>query len=96
MSLHELLERVHDRESFFDFVLALADERRIDAREEQQNPSSLYGPTRRGWENTSIEDFLDAALRWAQATRMGQTQGLEEEPSWKAFAVFLYLGKIYE
>ena len=96
MSLHTLLEQVHDRQSFFDFVSALASERRADALEERSHPSSSYGPTRRGWENISIEDFLDAALRWAQTTNMGQTQGLGEEPSWKAFAVFLYGGKIYE
>jgi hypothetical protein len=96
MSPSQLLDRVHDRDSFFDFISALSNERRTDAREERENPSSPYGPTGRGWENTTIGDFLGAALRWAKTTQMGQTQGLGGEPSWKAFAVFLYVGKIYE
>jgi len=96
MSPEQLLERVHDRESFFEFVSALANERRTDAIAERAQPSLPYGPTQSGWENTTVEDFLDAALRWAQTTRMGQTQGLSEEASWKSFAVFLWCGKIYE
>lgn len=96
MLLHELLEQVDDRDSFFKFVSALSNERRLDAREERDDPSPPYGPTHRGWENTTIEDFLEAALAWAKTTQMGRTQGLGEEPSWKSFAAFLYLGKIYE
>ena len=47
----------------------------------------------RGWNNVTIEDFLEAALAWAQSTGMGASQG---EPSWQAFAAFLYCGKSYE
>jgi hypothetical protein len=38
----------------------------------------------------------EAALSWAEDTDMGVDQGLPPEPSWRAFAVFLYCGKIYE
>ncbi len=48
------------------------------------------------WENTTIEDFLSAALAWAEDSNMGMTQGLPEEPTWRTFVVFLYSGKIYE
>lgn len=86
MSPDELLEQVHDRDSFFAFVAALAKERRADA------PGMPFSPTQAGWENTTIENFLDAALACATA-RQDRTPA---QPSWKAFAEFLYGGKIYE
>lgn len=96
MELYELLETVCDRESFFRFIQALIDERRLADELERQSPSSPYGPDACGWKNTSIGMFLDAALGWAQDTNMGVRQGLSASPSWKEFAVFLYLGKIYD
>ena len=85
-------DRVHDRELFFDFVSALADERRADGRAEKENPGSPSSPTNAGWENISIEDFLDAALRCATA----RSDRTPVEASWQASADFLYGGKIYE
>jgi hypothetical protein len=38
-----------------------------------------------------IESFLDAAVAWAI-----DSEELPNEPSWRAFATFLYCGKIYE
>jgi hypothetical protein len=96
MSLEQLLDQVTDRASFFAFVSALIADREEEVALEKHTPSSPYGPGAKGWENATIEQFLDAALAWAQSTNMGQTQGLPEEPSWKAFAVFLYCGKVYE
>jgi hypothetical protein len=87
---------VHDRESFFAFVSALAADRRASVVAERQAPSSPYGPPTGGWENATIESFLEAALSWAEDTEMGLSHGLPAEPSWKAFAAFLYCGKIYE
>ncbi len=86
---------VHDRESFFAFVAALAAERQSSAAAEdsKHNP---YSPARYGWENVTIENFLEAALAWARSTEMGVKQGLASEPSWREFAVFLNCGKIYE
>ncbi len=89
-------DAVHDRESFLAFVSALADDRRAAVAAEQVAPSSPFGPQVGGWENVTIEAFLDAALRWAESTDMGESQGLPPGPSWQAFAAFLYCGKIYE
>jgi len=66
-------------------------------RHEPTDPRVLgLAPDRGGWSNFTIEAYLEAALRWAEDTDMDHTQGLPAEPSWKAFAVFLYCGKIYE
>jgi hypothetical protein len=94
--LHEKLERVTDLESFLEFVKALAADRRDEVAKERMNPSNPYGPGANGWENTTIDDFLDAASAWAKDTNMGETQGLPVNPTWKNFAVLLYCGKIYE
>jgi hypothetical protein len=96
MPLEQLLDQVTDRSSFFIFVSALIADREKEVEEEKHMPTNPYGGGVTGWENVTIERFLEAALAWAQSTNMGQTQGLPEEPSWKAFAVFLYCGKVYE
>jgi hypothetical protein len=97
MDADELLEQVHDRESFFEFVRALIADREEAVRRERESPSDPYATTDAGgWANTRIERFLDAALRWAEDTNMGVRQGLPKEPGWKSFAVFLYCGKSYE
>ena len=61
----DLLEQVTDRESFLAFVRALAADREDEVAKEQVQPSSPYGPGANGWENATIEAFLEAALAWA-------------------------------
>lgn len=89
-------DAVQDRESFLAFVAALAADRRASVAAEGVAPSSPYGPQSGGWENVTIETFLEAALSWAESTNMGATQGLPTGPTWQGFAAFLYCGKIYE
>jgi hypothetical protein len=96
MELHDLLEQVKDRESFLVFVGALFEDWEDAVQKEKLTANSPYGRGANGWENGTIGAYLGAALRWAETTRMGQTQGLPSEPDWKAFALFLYSGKIYE
>lgn len=81
MQLHEQLETVTDEATFLAFVHALVVDRRGDAAH---------------WENESIEDFLEAASAWAEASEFGSKQGLSSASPWKKFATFLYCGKIYE
>lgn len=87
-------DAVHDRESFLAFVAALAADRRAAVAAEKESPSSPYGPDAGGWENLTIEDFLEAAIAWAESG--GRPWPFPAEPSWRAFATFLYCGKIYE
>ncbi len=72
-------DTVHDRESFFAFVGALAADRRSSVAAEKIEPSSPCGPDAGGWENVSIESFLEAALTWAESTSMGVSQGMAPE-----------------
>ncbi len=96
MELHDLLESVSDEQSFLRFVNALRKDRELDAAAEKMMPSSPYGPTQCGWENVTIESFLESACAWAEDTGFGDSQNLGESTPWRKFATFLYLGKIYE
>jgi hypothetical protein len=89
-------DSVTDLPTFLEFVRHLTAERVAAVRAEQARASHPAGPDAGGWENTSIEAFLEAATSWAEATNMGLTQGLSPDNPWKQFAVFLYCGKIYE
>ena len=93
--LDQLFETVHDRDSFLAFVAALAADRRTEVKEEKEHPSPPYGPGCRGWENGSIETFLEACVSCADDWG-NRPEGLPTEPSWKDFARFLYSGKVYE
>ena len=94
--LSQLLEGVSDEKSFLRFVEALIADRKISARAQKENPAGPWGPDAGGWENTSIESFLEAATAWATDSDFGLKQGLAENNAWKRFAVFLNAGKIYE
>src|SRR5262249_119468 len=94
--LHDLLKNVNSEDSLLVFIAALVKDRQDAVVAEKENPSSTYGPVAGGWENTSIESFLEAAAAWAESTHFGLTQGLPPDNPWRRFASFLYCGKIYE
>lgn len=96
MELHQLAESVSDEKSFLAFVAALLKDRERAVVAERASPADEYGPDRGGWENVTIESFLEAAHAWAEGSDFGARQGLQEASPWKKFAVFLYCGKIYE
>lgn len=96
MELHKQLEQVIDEASFLAFARALAEDRVKAIAAEKARPSSPYGPDAGGWENTSIDHFLEAAIAWAEDSAFGSRQDLATASPWRKFAVFLYCGKIYE
>jgi len=99
MNLDEALEHVVDSKTLLDFVRLLRLDRLDDAAKEVASPSSSsspFGPRANGWENQTIESFLEAATAWAEATDFGLSQGLAASNPWRQFAVFLHCGKIYE
>jgi len=95
-SLHDLLEGVNSERSLLDFIAALIRDREEAVAAQKRNPASPYGPDAGGWENISIEGFLEAAAAWAESTNFGLSQGLHPNNPWRRFAAFLYCGKIYE
>jgi hypothetical protein len=96
MRLHDTLDSVSDAQSFLVFARQLALDRAEATTLEVGIPSDPRGPDAGGWENTTIEGFLEAAIAWAEATDLGLTQGIPVDNQWKRFATFLYCGKIYE
>jgi hypothetical protein len=95
IDLDKLIEQVNDRESFLLFVKALIEDRELEVAEEKKNPSQPYGPGSMGWENGSIEDYLESSVAWTEAW-VGKKHELPQEASWSSFARFLYAGKYYE
>lgn len=94
--LIKALEKVEDEESFIDFVLALGDDRADEVKKEQIKPSSPYSPGVNGWENISVEGFLESAAEWARVSQAGLKHYKKPENIWKRCADILYAGKIYE
>lgn len=91
--LTELLERVEDKESFLTFVKAVIKDREDEIKNEKKR-SSIYGPGANGWENGTIETYLEASV--ACTEDHGDETILSEKASWQSFARFLYVGKSYE
>jgi hypothetical protein len=93
MRPEDLLDTVHDRESFITFALALAEERDRAEQIELDNPGTYIVDGALGWMNGSIGQFIGAGL-----THFEPAPGEKpiETPTWKDLAMFLYCGKIIE
>lgn len=74
--LEEIADEVIDEESFLIFVRALTADREKAVRMEVASPSSPYGPDAGGWENTTIESFLEGAAAWAEDSDFGRRMGI--------------------
>ena len=94
--LQSKLDAVRDEASFVAFVTALAADREEEVAKEKASPSSPYGPGANGWENGTIEAFLDASAAWAAASTNGLKYYQKPENPWKRCADIIYMGKIYE
>jgi hypothetical protein len=86
-------DTVHDEQSFLEFARALHVNRQLA---DLDGRSGLMAAPR-GWQNDTIEQFLEGAVAWAEDSEFGRTVGVPEDASaWRRFAVFLYAGKMYE
>lgn len=84
MDLYKMAEEVDSKESFLQFVQALAADAGADR---------VSG----GWENGSAATFLDAMSAWAYSrSGITGTPMISEQASWRAFAEMLHAGKFYE
>lgn len=90
--MFNIASRVQDERSFLEFLEALAADRQDEVKKEKAKPTSPYGPGAKGWENGTIEAFLDAASAWAKATAGRNPAG----NAWQRCAQILSAGKFYE
>jgi len=95
MAPEDLVELVVDQESFLKFVEALRKDREMSDSQENENPSSPFGSAALGWQNGSIESFLEAGIGWAEDTDFGVLR-LGNVSPWRLFSEFLLAGKQYE
>ena len=91
MKLHEIAEKVETKEDFIEFVKKLRDDIMDENEKEKMNPSSPYDKGVNGWENKTIAEFLDAIASFGEDNKL-----INEEPSWKGFAILTFAGKFYE
>jgi hypothetical protein len=94
-NLFRKLESVRDEDSFVAFVAALAADRADEVQKEKKKPSSPYGPGANGWENGTIEAYLESAAAWAEDWKKSPRYRVPTNP-WHRCAEILYAGKSYE
>ncbi|QIF02219.1 hypothetical protein [Roseimicrobium sp. ORNL1] len=97
MSFYEMAERVDSKESFLDFVQALAADAAAADEEPEITADGKLNLSPGGWENGSIAAFLGAMSTWSSANSgiTGEPM-VSEQASWRAFAEILHSGKFYE
>ena len=79
-TLFELVNEVKDELSFLEFINELRKDAEIGE----------------GWENGSIETFLEAAHAWGEVSINGLLYYDKPENPWTRCAQIIYMGKIYE
>lgn len=89
-----LLDRVIDERSFIEYLRALADD--WTAAHEAGVLSASPTGSASNWENGSIGAFLDAAVRWADASRNGLRFYDVPANPWRRMAEIMRAGKEYE
>ena len=94
--LFRTLASVHGEETFLQFLLALRDDREASVTQEEVSPSSPYGPNAGGWANSTIERFLDTAVRWARDSVNGNPFYQRPDNPWRRCADILFGAKGYE
>jgi hypothetical protein len=93
--LNSMLDRVHDEATFVAFIKALSEDFAEEREIEKREPSPPYGPGALGWENGSIDAFLEAAAAWASSPV--QKEALRDPVNpWQRCAEILYAGKFHE
>ena len=86
----DLASTVATRADFARFVRALLADWEASAAAEAQAPSAPWSAASGGWENPTLDRFLEALAAYADA------QPLAEPPSWRSFAALLAAAKVYE
>ncbi len=94
VDLDELLEHVHDEQSFLAFIEALGTD---FAQERKLNTTrSPYEAGAYGWENDTIDSFLESASAWAIDSNKCSPPTVAVSNVWQRCAAILLAGKFYE
>lgn len=97
MSLYEMAEKVDSKESFLDFVQALAADAAAADDEPEITADGKLNLSPGGWEHGTIAAFLEAMSAWGSANSGDTGEPMvPEQASWRAFAEILHSGKFYE
>lgn len=87
---------VVDELTFVAFLQALASDRSESVRVSQADQLSPSEPDPLGWENGTIEGFLESAAAWALDNQHGEAGTGPEANPWRRSATILLAGKSYE
>ena len=93
MTIVELLDGVHDRQTFLAFAYAFAAERRRVEGIEAANPEVYQWGGAEGWNNNCISLFIEGGLSHFGPRSDGTVM---ESPTWKDLAEFLWCGRFME
>lgn len=96
INIDELLKTVNDEQSFIAFIEALGMDFAEERLLEETSASSPYGPGALGWENGSIDTFLNGAAAWATASSRSSPVSASRSNVWQRCAAILLAGKFYE
>jgi hypothetical protein len=89
-------EAVSDERAFIRLLQMMALDRRHEQQKELTSPGLPYSAGANGWENGSIEAFLEAAAAWAEATSQTNNLGAEASDAWRRAAMIAVAGAFYE
>jgi hypothetical protein len=91
--VEQALHAVCDEASLLQFIQVLASDFEADRTESAEGGGTPYGPGPRGWENGTVDVFLERAASWAEASRGRFPTSANP---WRRCADILYAGKFYE
>ncbi|WP_206107749.1 hypothetical protein [Paludisphaera rhizosphaerae] len=89
----ELLDQVHDLDTFLTFAYAFAEERRRVEDIEAANPEIYQWGGAEGWTNNCISLFIEGGCSHFDPRQDGT---IIETPTWKDLAKFLWCGQFME
>jgi len=87
---------VTDEESFLTLLQALGRDRADEVRNEAIRPSPPTSAGANGWENGTIEAYLDRAHAWGESSIDGLASYDHPTNPWTRVAQILLAGKYYE
>jgi hypothetical protein len=97
--VHDLIsaaEVVADEGAFIRLLQMMAVDRHNEEQKELARPSSPFSAGANGWENCSIETFLEAAAAWGEDTSRTAKPGAEASDVWRRAAMIVVAGAFYE